>query len=235
MASPFLSKLGIDVFNQARSPTADGFPSAFNPQGRMFWNQAIEQYAPQHSALEDWGHAIKKYVELCEIAGMFPFQQMHMAKNDQIHYYLKAHRRDIVYFINKSKLLDEITIRRSHHKVALTDTGFTITVYAWCYIKDPSFSKWLLKMPYPRFNVVREADGRYVKHLGPGLEMFVENDGVKLTNRWHIGYTVTCPFFPDMPTKNTPSRAELEHFVLSTLWMPILRETRPNGLQYRLI
>lgn len=235
MSSPFLSNLGIDVFHQARSPTADGFPTTFSPSNRLMWQQAVMEYKPSGTALQDWGLAIKLYVRICEDQGVFPFQNTHIAKNDQIHYYLEAQRNQIVRFINRSKLMDEIKLRKTYHRATLTDKGFILTVYAWCNIKDPSFPQWLMRMPYPRFNMKREADGRYVKPLAPGLEMFAENDGINMPERWHVGYEIQCPFFPDLPSIHTPSKGELEKFVIDTLWMPILREIRPTGLAYRLI
>jgi len=234
MANPFLSNLGVSVFEQARSPAPDTFPKAFNANNRLIWQQALTEYPPGETAMEDWANAIQHYVTLCEIQGVFPFDATHVARNDQIYYFLRASRLTINRFLDRG-ILKELTIRRSHQKVTVTATGFVIDVYAWVYLKDPTFPEYLMKMPYPRFNIVRTEDGRYTKKLGPGIEMYVYNEGVRMTHRWHIGYTIHCNVFPDMPTKGTPSKAELEAFILDTMWMPILREVRPLGLQYRLI
>lgn len=237
MASPFLSNLGVTVFEQARSPTADTFPSAFNSNSKYLWQQAATEYTPGHSAMEDWGLAIRHYVELCESSGVFPFQATHIAKNDQIHYYLQAARQNINRFLNRSKLLSELTIRRTNHSVTMTATGFHIDVYAHVNLKDPKFPDQLTRMPYPHFSIVRDEDGRYTKKLAPGLEMYVYNagSGLRLDQRWHIGYTIHCNVFPDVPAVGAPSKAELESFIRDVLWMPILRESRPIGLAYRLI
>lgn len=235
MASPFLSHLGISVFEQARSPAGDTFPQAFNVNNKLLWQQAVAEYTPGHSAMEDWGLAIKHYIELCESAGLFPFQPAHVSKNDQIHYFLSACRLNINRFLNRSKLLSELRIRRTNHRVVMTDTGFHLDVSAWVYLKDPTFPQFLTRMPYPRFNVARQEDGRYIKKLGPGLEMYAYNEGVRMDQRWHIGYTIDCNVFPEVPAVGAPSKAELERFILDVLWMPVLRESRPLGLQYRLI
>lgn len=235
MASPFLSNLGISVFEQARSPTGDSFPTAFNTNNRYVWQQAVAEYKPGHSAMEDWGLAIKHYIELCESSGVFPFQATHISRNDQIHYYLQACRQNINRFLNRSKLLSELKIRKTHHQVVVTPTGFHIEVSAWVYLKDPTFPEFLTRMPYPRFNPARDEDGRYTKKLGPGLEMHAYNESVRMDQRWHIGYTIQCNVFPDVPAVGAPSKAELEKFILDVLWMPVLREARPLGLQYRLI
>lgn len=237
MASPFLSNLGVTVFEQARSPTPDTFPPAFNPNAKLNWQEAVVDHEPGRTAMEDWGLAIKHYVELCETSGVFPFQSTHISRNDQIHYYLVAARQAINRFLDRSKLLQELTIRRTHHKATMTASGFVIEVYAWVHIKNKNFVEYLTRLPFPRFNIVREEDGRYIKKLSPGLEFYAYNagNGLRMDQRWHIGYTIHCNVFPDVPAVGAPSKAELETFVKDVLWLPVLRESRPVGLQYRLI
>ncbi|QRE00264.1 hypothetical protein [Burkholderia phage BCSR5] len=235
MAEPFLSALGVPALLQARSPTIEAFPERFNPNNRRLWNVLVTDHKPTGTPGRDWGLVVRAYIDECTKRGLYPFQSIHQSTNDQTYHFLKDRRREVVRFINKSKLFNEIKIRDSKRKVSMTDRGFVLEVYAIVQLKDPSFKNWLMQKPYPNFDVVRKQDGRYMKPLGDGLSMFVYNDGANLTQRWHIGYIIECPFYPDIPGVPLASKGELERFVLDTIWMPILKMHRPDGVIHRLI
>jgi hypothetical protein len=59
--------------------------------------------------------------------------------------------------------------------------------------------------------------------------------GGHMPRRWHIGYEIDCPIFPEIPTNGLPSKAELEKFILNVLFMPVLRRQRPKKILHRLI
>lgn len=235
MAHPFLSNLGVDALTQGRSPTAQTFPRAFNPNNASDWTMAVNNTVMGDDPTEDWGLVIKEYIRLCTIRGVYPFQNTHESTNDQIVDFMRERRRQFVRFINRTDFFRTITLRSTHRHVTATDHGFTLTVYAKTLNTDPSFIKWLVESPFPRFDLVRK-NGRYSKHLIPGLELFVENDYAdNMTDRWIIGYDIHCPMYPDLPTNHTPSKAEIERFVLDVLWMPLLRSMRPIRTTHRLI
>ena len=235
MAHPFLSNLGIDALDQARSPTVQTFPLAFNQNNHSDWNAAVQNTVMGEDPMDDWGRTIKEYVRLCTHRGVYPFQNLHESKNDQIVDYLRERRREFVRFVNRTDFFSSITLRTTHRRVTATDSGFMLTVYAKTLNTDPSFIKWLQEIPFPRFDLVRK-DGRYKKHLINGLEVFVQNDGAdNMTDRWIVGYDIHCPMYPDLPTNHTPSKAEIERFVLDVLWMPLLRSMRPLRTTHRLI
>jgi hypothetical protein len=226
---PFLSNLGIPPLDQARVPTEDTFPLAFNPNNRSLWGAAIQNLTLGPDPMTDWGFALKEYVRLCAQRGVYPFQNFHESRNDDISDYLRERRRAFVKFVNRVNLFETIKIRSTHRRVTVTEKGFVLTVYAKTLNTDPSFIKWLREIPMPRFDLIRH-NGRYKKHIPgtSGLEIFVENDGAdNMHDRWIIGYDIICPMFPDLPTNHTPSKAELERFILDILWMPLLRSMRP--------
>lgn len=237
MTTPFLSNLGVDPMVQARSPTPETFPSALNVNNKAVWGTAVAETPSVNNALEDWALCLKSYVELCEEQDLFPFQTLHVSRNDQISDFLKAARQAVVKYINKSGLYDELKLTSSHRHVQVTNTGFVITVYAKAIINDPSFEAWLQQMPYPHFSNIRQMDGKWIKQVCPGVRMFVVNDekGGHLNQRWHVGYEIECSMFPDLPNSGTPSKAELEKFILDVLWMPLLRTFRPQKLLRRLV
>jgi hypothetical protein len=240
MTIPFLSSLGIDPLVQARSPTPETFPFALNQNNRSVWETAVAETPSVNNAVEDWARCLKRYVELCEEQGVFPFHALSQSRNDQIADFLWEARQAVVHYIDKAKLFDELKIIRSDRRVQITHSGFVIYVSAKVNITDPSFEKWLTQIPYPHFNIVRQADGKYLKNLQTGVRMVVVNGspqdrGGHMPRRWHIGYEIECLMFPEVPTNELPSKAELEKFVLEVLWMPILRRKRPSKVLHRLI
>lgn len=235
MANPFLSNLGVKLFDQARTPLASTFPPAFNPNNASVWSAAVQALVPTADPASDWALTIKNYVFICEQRAVYPFQNFHESRNDQISDYLRTRRRLVVKFINNSGIFKDIKIQNTIRKVVVTDSGFVLTVQAKVTIKDPTFSAWLTKSPMPRFNIKDPKSETYIKSLDSGLNMFVYNEGVAMDARWHIGYEIMCPFYPDLPSNNVPSKAELERFILEILWMPHLRSVRPFNMMHRLI
>jgi hypothetical protein len=233
MAAPFLAHLGISDIDQARSPTADAFPHAFNINCKPQWDQAVGRVEPSDDPKVDWGLAIRNYVELCTSTDRYPFSNMKQSSNDQIVEHLKNARRAVVKFLNNSKFLNHVQIRTTARKVKMNNMGFSLDVFGQVYIKDPTFVRWLLEMPYPGFRIKHE--GRYIKHIGNDVTMVVYNEGANGTQRWHIGYEINCRLFPDLPGRNLPSKAELEKFILEVLFMPVLRSSRPYGYHRRLL
>lgn len=236
MAAPFLSNLGISAIDQARAPTVQTFPPTFNQNNQSLWATAVQELIPSNSASRDWGLTIKRYVSLCEAWGVYPFQNVRQSRNDQISDYLRERRRAFIHFVNSSNFFGNIKLRTTERSVRTTESGFVLTIVGHAYIDDPSFEKWLIQMPYPRFDLVKH-EGRHTKPLMEGLTMFAyaEHQATRSPTRWIIGYDIVCPMFPDLPDKHLPSRAEIEDFVLRILWMPVLRGMRPNQLLHRLI
>jgi len=239
-AHPFLSNLGISPILQARSPTPATFPSALNSNNASVWATAVAETPSVKIPLEDWARCLKRYVDICEEQNLFPFQNINQSRNDQISDFLSEARQSIVSYLDKSKLFDEVKITAATRVVHVTHTGFHIVVFAKSTINDPSFEQWLQKVPYPHFNNVRTADGHWIKNLRPGVKMFVvngdpESRGGHMPQRWHIGYEIECSLFPEIPGNATPSKSELEKFILEILFMPVLRQRRPKKILRRLI
>lgn len=230
--SPFLAALGITPIQQARVPTADGFPPVFNPNHRTIWDRVVQEMPHSGNTMKDWGLAIRDFVDACEAQGSYAFVTFHQNRNDMIVSHLQARRRVFVKFVNHTDFFKDVYLRTTHRKVAMTDTGFTIIVYAEAIIDDPTFVQWLQQMPYPKLQLQTNT-GRYIRTLMDDLEVVVENDyNRNMSQRWRIGYEINCPIFPDVPGNPTPSKGELERFVLDVLWMPLLRGMRPiRGLR----
>jgi hypothetical protein len=236
MANPFLSAIGVPALDQARPPTVKGFPQGLNTNNVSQWTSAVHELIPSGEAEKDWALTLKRYVQFCEHDAVFPFSDVNELNNDRIHDILLHSRQYFVKFVDRFKFFDDVAIRSTHRKVAMTDTGFVLTVYAKARIEDPSFVDWLEHLPQPyKFPFTRTADFKYKKQLTPHLSVFVQNETVTLPERWHVGYEISVPMFPDIPSNQLPSKAEIERFILDYMWMPLLRSMRPIGMAHRLI
>lgn len=230
---PFLSHLGVAVQDQAVPPTVQSFPIRFNQNNYKLWGEAVAQVKIK-SARAAWGQAIKNYVDLCLTRGVYPFTGTQQSTNDQIFNILKDHRRDLVHFINQSKILDLVTIKSTTREVLMTTTGFGLRVDAQVVLKDPTFPQWLFQNPMPNFSIIRDGH-TWHKNISTDCVFKVYNEGTAMVGRWHIAYEVHVAKFPDIPGNDIPSQAELEQFVLQVLYLPLLRAHRPFGMTHRLI
>jgi len=227
MAEPFLSNLGVPALQQARAPTASVFPLAFNSNNASVWQAAVQLIDSTGTPATDWVLAVRKYVDLCEQRGVFPFQNIHINRNDGISDYLRERRTAFVEFCESVGFFSDMKVRDTQRKVTMTDSGFILRGEARVRIDDPSFDQWLEQKP-----ALHLANDRYSRSLMTGIEVFAENGS---GNLWTLGYEIACPMYPDVPDVPLPSRAMLESFVLSVLWMPVLRCMRPSNLAHRLI
>lgn len=234
MSSVFLSNLGIPDIQQARPPTPSTFPPALNPNNKSLWEVAVKEIKPSRHPQEDWGAALRLYVDLCGQRGVYPFQSTQQTRNDDISDFLRVSRRELVRFIDRTDFFADIKLRSTQRDVKMTNSGFVLTVSGHANITDPSFERWLTQIPFPKFDFVRQ-DGRYWRKIREGLKMFAYRDkGSQSSERWIIGYEISCSIYPDLPTQHLPSRNQLEKFVMDVLFMPNLRAIRPKKVLNRL-
>lgn len=227
---PFLSNLGISVVDQANGPTADAFPPAFNVNAKRIWDEVLRNFTPSTNKINDWGNVIRTFVRLAEDQEVYPFSNVKQSANDQIFHHLMNARREVVKFMNKSRILTYVSLRVSRRTVRMLPTGFAIQVMATATLKDPTFEAWLLELPTPNFNL--KHDGVYTKQLTPLIDFIVFNEGKQ---RWRVGYEIRCNQFPSIPGNSVPTKQALEKFVADILWAPVLRHHRPDGFHHRLI
>jgi hypothetical protein len=234
MKDYFLSSLGILDTDQVRSPTKDAFPLAFNVNNHRVWDAVIQGFKQTDNPAADWSAAIHLYIERCVGQGLYPFSNVHQSSNDSILRELNDGRKAVVKFMNLSRILQLINLSSTTRQVKMTNTGFCLKVSGKAKLKDPSFPQWLTKIPMPGFQILK-VDERYIKNLSGTTTIIAYNEGANLPDRWHLGYEIIVNRFPDIPGNQLPSRAELEKFILTTLWMPILKAHRPQGFHHRLI
>lgn len=227
MAEPFLSNLGVSSLQQARAPTGSAFPLAFNQNNSYIWQEAVQLINSTGNATTDWVLAVRKYVDICEQRDVFPFQNVHVNRNDSIADYLRERRAAFVQFCEAVEFFSDMKVRDTQRKVTMTDSGFLLRGEATVRISDPSFDQWLQQKP-----AMQAVNNRFSRSLMSGIDVFAEHGE---SDVWTLGYEIACPMYPEVPDSPLPSRATLENFLLSVLWMPVLRCMRPSNLAHRLI
>ncbi len=230
----FLPSLGVPSDQRMNSPTKYTFPAAFNSQAKRLWETCLPETSLGTPA-EDWNYAVQTFLDRCAVENIFPFTNAHeQSRNDAILLFLSEKRRDIVKFFNRTEMLKKTRIRKVTSRAIATSEGLFIVVTAPVSLRDPTFGKWILEAPMPRFNVVREGR-RWVKNITSDCDLFVYNEGANMTQRWFLEYQIRSRVLPSLPGNRTPTKKEIESFALNVLWKPILKSHRPFGMMHRLV
>ncbi|QDH83607.1 hypothetical protein [Achromobacter phage Motura] len=218
-----LSSLGVSQMEQQSVPDEDSYPMMFNPNCERHWPVAVGMVKAKQPGAA-WSQAIAEFIKLCEKAGQRPFT-VEDSKNDLILTAFITARRAIVKFLEKHSVHRELKSYKVERRVAMTPTGFTLTVDVKCHAvkQDPTFiyAMGIRQGSHPRYPAYWKRD------LQRNLEFFVANEGANLAQRWHYGYVINVDVFPVIPGKFTPSNAELEKFVMNNLYLSVLRAYRP--------
>lgn len=230
----FLPTLGVPSDQRMNSPTKNTYPNAFNYQAKSLWEKSLPEKS-LGSPSEDWDYAITTFLALCCKEGVFAFSNsFSQSQNDAIMVHLTSKRRDLVKFFNRTEMLTKTRIRRVTSRAIMASEGLFIVVTAPVSLRDPSFGKWILQAPLPRFDVVREGN-RWRKNISSDCDLYVYNEGANMSQRWFIEYQIRSRILPSIPGNRTPSKRDLEFFALNTIWNPILKSHRPDGMTHRLV
>lgn len=230
----FLPSLGVPSDQRLTSPTKYTFPAVFNSQAKRLWEKSLPESTLGSPTL-DWNFTIQTFLDLCAQENLFAFSNAHeQSRNDAIMMFLAQKRRDLVKFFNRTEMLTKTRIRRVKSRAIATSDGLYIVVTAPVSLRDPTFGKWILEAPLPRFDVVRQGQ-RWRKSISSDCELFVYNEGANMTQRWFIEYQIRSRVLPSIPGKRTPTKKDIESFALNILWKPILKSHRPLGMMHRLI
>lgn len=217
-----LLRLGVPNSWLSALPKDNLFPSGLNPAVRGLWPAAI-RLARSQNPKTAWAQAIEQVIELAESKNLYPFRD-NQSNNDKILLEFIKRRRAVVKFIDNNGILSYLRTRTSKRSVTVNPNGFVLNVDVTCVTiaNDPTF--------IDAFGL-RRANGRRERILGQGLVFYMYNEGAGMSQRWHIGYTMTIDTLPSIPGNPLASDTDLEKFILDIMYMPILRCYRPvNGL-----
>ncbi len=96
--------------------------------------------------------------------------------------------------------------------------------------EDPTFEKWLIQIPQPRFTY--QGSGVYHNMLQANIDLWIE---IKNRNRVEVMYSVFChtpvaiPEYGKLPTKS-----KLTQYAEKIIWLPVIRAHRFENVGGRL-
>lgn len=231
-----LSALGVPLQEQRDVPDIYSLPMQFNQGADKLWREAVSGLRTKNPRAA-WNQAVTRFISLCEKANVFPFQSQ-SSNNEQIYAALAKARASIVKFMDRHEVYKEFKPRSVTRKVSMLPSGFAIKAEARADVMDQDPK--LLKV----FGVFDSMGLRkatvshptvWEREIESGARFFIANEGARMTQRWSFGYEIWIPMYPSVPGKHTPSNAELESFILETMYAPLVRGIRPLGTMHRLI
>jgi len=196
-------------------------PKNINPHAIELWFDACKN---PELATED---VLSVFTEACHAANLYPFVAPNTDSNVAIRNYLYRRRNKFVRFLDWTKLMVGLPIiRLIKREVNLEEHGFSITVSCQLRIEDPTWIKKIFRFRPQRFPIMRDKLRRYVLQLDPGLKVFIYNEMISASNRWHIGYTIYCPLDPSYAGFTNYKK----EFILDHLWKPLMTKRRARFL-----
>lgn len=229
-----LSILGIST---TKAPSITNFPKQFNPDAFQVWGDLLnsewyaELKAEGGSATDLWYDVIREYMRDCADFGVFPFNHANQKSNNEVAMsFLNSSRLKVKRFLDDVEMFKQVKIARVERKYEFLPQSFTVTNIAYLKpITDPTFEKWLTRIPLPKFTP--DGKGIYRKNLQANIDLTMEvrKGQTKLIYSIFCHTPVSIPDYSKMPTKS-----KLTQYAEKTLWLPIIRAHRFENIGGRL-
>lgn len=197
-------------------------PKDINPHAIELWFAACKNL-PQDPRLAR-AQALRKYVELCDSSGLSLFADPDSDPNIAIRTFLGKRRRLLVRYLENTKFMAGVRIRKITRDAYLTDYGFAIRTEGWVSVADPRWFAKIKTTPGWRFSIAQDKEKRHVVKLDPGLTLYVRNPNLRSSVSWFVGYDIHCPMTPNLKDFKSAT-------ILKALWNNIATTIRPRGTQ----
>lgn len=235
---PDLSIIGVSEQDQSRYPTKSSFPKRFNADAFKVWQKLVESEDVQTFIVENsdksrvWDYCIMQFITRCGEEGVVPFgKASEQQKTETVIEHFRLSRIKVVDFFKRVSMFDKVRVSKTYRTYVCTP-GQTV-VKTWAELRpvnDPTFESWLTKAPEPHF--VRGTGSRYFKQLQPNLLVYVDYISPM---RVKLGFEIQAGSGVMIATKRkTPTKKEVEKYMDSTVWLPIVRSHRFLGMNNRL-
>ena len=195
-------------------------PPDVNPHAIDLWFAACKNL-PQDPRLAR-AQALRRYVALCDSAGLSVFVDSNIDPNVAIRNFLGKRRRLLVRYFELTKFMDGITIRKIVRDAYPTANGFVIRIEGWVSTADPRWFAKIKTTPGWRFSLAQDKQRRHVVKLDPSLTLYVRNPSLRSAISWFVGYEIDCPLTPNLRDFKSAT-------ILDALWTPIATSVRPKG------
>lgn len=231
-----LYALGVPESEQNDVPDVNFMPLEFNSSAENLWKQAVSTVKTTDPKTA-WARAVRKYLDLCSKADLFPFKYQ-QTKNDKVYEALVKARREVVKFMDRHELYAAFKPRSVTRQVSLLNHGFVIKAEARADVldKDPKLIHVFGVFDNMGLRKSTEAHPSvWERSLDHNVRFFVANEGARMSQRWSFGYEIAIPMFPTVSGTHTPSNSELEHFILDVVYKPLVKAIRPLGTMHKLL
>ena len=234
-----LGIIGVPENSQGCKPTVQAFPTKFNPTTARIWSHLIQNKGYQ-GRVRVWGsldliwhNTIQEFLELCEKVGVSPFESNLAAQNETVKDAIRRARLLIVQYMNKHGFFTKVKVRRAYREYVRTDTGMTLKSWADLYpLTDANldFKDWLTTSPGPR--MWKKVNNTYVKYIQtPKVRVWVHYLNKE---RIRIGFDIDIGTTVSIPDNELATKAEVDAFMDSTIYFPLIKSHRFQNVRSRL-
>lgn len=230
MSVPFLSNLGLSIQEQQAGPLADAMPQAFNGDLTGLWKEAVEHQDTTDTLENRWAAVIDEFVTKAIAQGRFPFLRDPSQNNAEIMQELTAKRTSLMDYLTSQSKLGEVfethSLRSVERKVIFPEKGFIISVSVSLAIPTLDFLDLMDTLSFKRVG-----QDYYEKDISADVRIFftaIDDRTVRFE------YQIVSSMLPYITDNYSPTQGELEKFVLDTMYLPLIKMSRPSCFSKRL-
>ena len=232
-----LTAIGVPLDQQSQWPQLVAYPSRFSDEAFPVWESVLEDesFAKKVQLSGDrqtaWHSTITEFLARCASADINPTPRgAQTGPTAQAKDQARRGRIYVVDYCDKIKLFEKMQVRYAHREYIRN--GEMLTIYSWAQMfphLDPTLDKWLTSLPMPRF--MRHNRSRLVATVRPNVRVWV--DCINLY-RIVIGMQIDIRARIEIPGNPVPSRKDIDDFLDTNVWMPLVRSIRFNNINNRL-
>ena len=168
--------LGVPKQFRKAKPSREAFPKSFNPAAYVVWSSVLEEKADkikQHKMERAWNIAINRYLKECSDLNVNPFDmKTDSTDNSSVLRTLAEQRRQLVRFLERRKIMDEVLLKSPKKDIRVTEEGTPlISVKASYAIRNLSLSKFKRFIAGKGFFPIR---GTHWKKINRGLDVYID-------------------------------------------------------------
>ena len=232
-----LSMIGVPLDLQDQWPQVVAYPAKFSDEAFPVWQDMLndERFVKRLQTLPNkdigWHTAILEFLGRCEaqdipaVLGGTP-----TVNTAHVHSQIRRGRIYLVDYCNKIGLFTKMQVMYPHREYMRSKNG--LIVYSWARMfptKDPTIDKWLTSLPMPRF--IKHNRQRMVCTIRPGVRIWINCLNL---SRIVMGQEIDVQGTVDIPGNPTPTRQEVDTFIDHTMWMPLVRSIKFDGVDNRI-
>lgn len=216
-----------------KQPTPTRYPEIFKPDYQRLWVKSLADL-PGVVPEERWFVAIERFLSGCAEQNVDPFISTNatQAGNAWVASLLMTSRHYLVRYMNSTHLIDILDAREQMTTVKIVPLGFTITsrikgIYEGGAL---ALSRLLTSRVFGLHPAVSDRGQMYEKALWPNLWFYVL---ILSPSRMEIGYRITVNHSILIPNAEKMTRTAVKAWIISRLWLPVVRVTKIQGLPLR--